>query len=159
MASFECGRQIIREVQFVGYEVPFQKHDVKSEPRDAEMFSECERNDDVSDSNMPTNDLDENDKLKINMPIDKFNPEEIKIEETYFSPYFDPKSEKYENAIVEGSNFKECEGQLFSHDNWPSNSWQSYNESHAILLENVTEDLKPVGFTIEGNQTQNIPNI
>nr|XP_023028595.1 zinc finger protein 471-like isoform X2 [Leptinotarsa decemlineata] len=149
MASFECGRQIKGEIQSVDDEVSFQKPDMKSEPRDAEMFSECERNDDISDTNMPTNDLDENDELKINMPIDKFDPEEIKIEETFFIPYLDSKSEKYENAIMEGSNLKECEGQLFSHDNWSSNSWQSHNESHAILLENVTEDLKPVGFTTD----------
>ncbi|XP_074028849.1 uncharacterized protein isoform X4 [Leptinotarsa decemlineata] len=147
MASFECGRQIKREVQTVD-EVPFQRHDVKSEPGEAEMFSKCGRNGDASDTYMSTNDLDENDELKVNMPIDKFDPEEIKIEKICFIPYFDLKSEKCEKAIKEGSNLKECEEESFSHENGSSNSWRNHNESRAILLENITEGSKPsVGFT------------
>ncbi|XP_023028530.1 uncharacterized protein [Leptinotarsa decemlineata] len=131
---FESGRQI--------------KMEVKSEPSEAEMFSECERNGDASNTNMSTNDLDENDELKVNMPIDKFDPDEIKVEETCFIPYFDLKSEKCEKAIKEGSNLKACEEELFSHENGSSNSWRNHNESRAILLENITEDSKPsVGFT------------
>ncbi|XP_023028630.2 uncharacterized protein isoform X2 [Leptinotarsa decemlineata] len=149
MASLECERQIKREVQSVDDEVPFQKHDVKSEPSEAEMFSECERNGDASDANMSTNDLDEHDELKVNMHINKFDPEEITIEETFFTPYFDLKSEKCENAMMEGSNLKACE-ELFSHENGSSNSRRNHNESHAILFGNMTEDLKPsVGFTTD----------
>nr|XP_023028546.1 uncharacterized protein LOC111516623 isoform X2 [Leptinotarsa decemlineata] len=155
MASFECGRQIKGEIQSVGDEVPFQKLDVKSEPSDAEMFSKCGRNGDASDTNMPTNDLDENDEFKMNMPMDKFDPEEVKIEETFLIPYLDLKSENCENAIMEGSNLKACEEELFSHENGSSNIWRNHNESHAILFENMTEDLKPsVGFTTD---TGNIP--
>ncbi|XP_023028605.1 uncharacterized protein isoform X1 [Leptinotarsa decemlineata] len=137
MASFECGKQIKREVQSVDDEVLFQKHDVKSEYGRK------------GDANMPINDLEENDKLKVTMLIDKFDPEKIKIEENFFIPRLDLKSEKCENTIIEDLNLKACEEELFSYENGYSNSWQNHNEAHAILLQNVTEDLKPVGLTAD----------
>ncbi|XP_074028893.1 uncharacterized protein [Leptinotarsa decemlineata] len=147
MASLECGRQIKTEVQSVDDEVPFQKHDVKSEQSEADMFSEFESNGDAFDTNMPTNDLEENDELKVNISIDKFDPEQIKIEDNFFIPHLDLKSEECENAITEGPNFTACEGESFNHKNGFINSRHNHNESRVKIVANMTKDLKPdVGF-------------
>ncbi|XP_023028521.1 uncharacterized protein [Leptinotarsa decemlineata] len=150
MASFECGRPIkTEEVESVDDEVPFQKHEVKSEPSEAEMFSKCERNGDASDTNMPTNDLDENDEFKVDMPIDKFDPEQIDSEDNFFIPHPDIKFVKCENRITEGSNVKACEGELFNHENGSINR-RNHNESYGELVENITKDLTPsVVFTTD----------